>query len=63
MGSTSLQTTVRELKATQLSESSILVEATLQEQGHQGWSATFTTAYTVTGDGTIAVKNKFVRGG
>jgi len=62
-GIDSLQTTVKELKVTQLSDSSILVEATLLEQGHQGWSATFTTAYTVTGDGTIAVKNNFAPAG
>jgi beta-galactosidase len=62
-GINSLQTTVKEVKATQLSDSSILVKATLLEQGHQGWSATFTTAYTVTGDGTIAVKNNFAPAG
>ncbi len=59
----SLQTTVKELKATQLSDSSILIEATLLEQGHQGWSATFITAYTIAGDGTIAVKNNFIPAG
>jgi beta-galactosidase len=59
----SLQTTVKELKATRLSDSSILVEATLLEQGHQGWSATFTSVYTIAGDGSIAVKNNFVPAG
>jgi beta-galactosidase len=59
----SLQTTVKELKATRLSDSSILVEATLLEQGHLGWSVTFTSAYTIAGDGSIAVKNKFVPAG
>ena len=59
----SLQTTVKELMATRLSDSSVLVEATLLEQGHQGWSATFTSAYTIVGDGSIAVKNNFVPAG
>jgi beta-galactosidase len=59
----SLQTTVKNLKATRLSDSSILVEATLLEQGLQGWSVTFTTAYTIAGDGSIAVKNNFVPAG
>ena len=59
----SLQTTVKELKATRLSDSSIVVEATLLEQGHQGWFATFTSAYTIASDGSIAVKNRFVPAG
>ena len=59
----SLKTTVKELKATRLSDSSILVQATLLEQGQQGWSATFTSAYTIAGDGAIAVKNNFVPAG
>ncbi len=59
----SLKTTVKELKATRLSDSSILVQATLLEQGQQGWSATFTSAYTIAGDGAIAVKNNFVSAG
>jgi beta-galactosidase len=59
-GINSLQTTVEEIKATQLSDSSVLVETKLLEQGHQGWSATFTTAYTISSDGSIAVKNKFI---
>jgi beta-galactosidase len=54
---------VKEIKATQLSDSSIVVEAALLEQGHEGWSATFTTAYTIAGDGSIAVKNNFVPAG
>jgi beta-galactosidase len=62
-GVDSLQTTVKEIKATQLSDSSIVVEAALLEQGHEGWSATFTTAYTIAGDGSIAVKNNFVPAG
>ena len=62
-GVNSLQTTVKEIKATQLSDSSIVVEAALLEQGHEGWSATFTTAYTIAGDGSIAVKNNFVPAG
>jgi beta-galactosidase len=59
-GINSLQTTVKDIKATQLSDASVLVEATLLEQGHEGWSATDTAAYTITGDGAIAVKNSFV---
>jgi beta-galactosidase len=62
-GVNSLETTVKSIKATQLSDSSIAIEATLLEQGHQGWSATFTTAYTVSGDGSIAVKNNFLPAG
>jgi beta-galactosidase len=62
-GVNAMQTTVKEIKATQLSDSSVLVEATLLEQGHQGWSATFTAAYTIVGDGSIAVKNNFVPAG
>jgi len=58
-GINSLDTIVKELKATRLSDSSILVEAALLERGHEGWSATFTTAYTIAGDGSIAVKNHF----
>ncbi|MBB5060394.1 beta-galactosidase [Granulicella aggregans] len=59
-GVNSLQTIVKDIKATQLSDSSIVVEATLLEQGREGWSATFTTAYAISGDGSIAVKNNFV---
>ncbi len=59
----SLKTTVKELKAKRLSDTSILVQATLLEQGQQGWSATFTSAYTIAGDGSIAVKNNFVPSG
>ena len=62
-GINALQTTVKSIKATRLSDSSVLVEATLLEQGHQGWSVTSTTAYTVAGDGSIAVKNNFVPAG
>ena len=62
-GINSLQTTVRTIKATRLSNSSILVEATLLEQGQQGWSATLITAYTMSGDGSIAVKNNFLPSG
>jgi beta-galactosidase len=59
-GVNALQTTVKSIQATQLSDSSVRVEATLQEQGHEGWSATHTASYTVAGNGSIAVKNNFV---
>jgi beta-galactosidase len=59
----SLQTTVKKLKATRLSDSSVLVESTLLEAGHQGWSAIFATAYTIMGDGSIAVKSNFAPSG
>jgi beta-galactosidase len=62
-GINSLQTTVKDIKATQLSNSSVLVEATLVEQGQQGWSATHIAAYTIASDGSIAVKNNFVPSG
>ena len=62
-GVNSLQTTVKGIKARQVSDSSIVVEATLLEQGHEGWSVTFTTAYTIAGDGSIGVKNNFVPAG
>ncbi len=58
-----LRTTVKDIKATRLSASSVLVEATLQEEGHEGWSATFTTTYTIVGDGSIAIRNRFVPAG
>jgi beta-galactosidase len=59
-GIDALQTTVKNIKATQVSGSSVLVETTLLEQGHQGWSATYSAAYTIAGDGSISVKNDFV---
>ncbi|WP_263384522.1 glycoside hydrolase family 2 TIM barrel-domain containing protein [Granulicella arctica] len=62
-GINELQTSVKSIKATQLGDSQVLVEATLLEQGRQGWSATYRTAYTVSGDGSIAVKNNFVPAG
>jgi len=62
-GINSLQTTVKDIKASQLSNSSVLVEATLIEQGQQGWSAAHTAAYTIASDGSIAVKNNFVSSG
>jgi beta-galactosidase len=62
-GINALQTTVKSIKATQVSDASVLVEATLLEQGHQGWSATHTAAYTIASDGSIAVKNNFVPSG
>ncbi len=62
-GINTLQTTVKSMKATQLNGSSVLVETTLLEQGQAGWSATYTVAYTVASDGTIAVKNNFVPSG
>ncbi len=61
-GINSLQTTVKSIKATQLSDA-VLVEASLLEQGKQGWSATYETAYRVASDGSIAVKNNFVPAG
>jgi beta-galactosidase len=62
-GVNTLQTTVKSMKATQLSESSVLVEASLLEQGQEGWSATYNTAYTIASDGSIAVKNNFLPAG
>ena len=62
-GINALQTTVKSIKATKLSDSSVLVEASLLEQGQQGWSVTYTTAYTIASDGSIAVKNNFVPSG
>lgn len=59
-GVNALQTTVEKMKATQLSDSSVLVETTLLEEGHQGWSVNYAAAYTISGDGTIAVKNHFM---
>ncbi len=62
-GVNALQTKVKSIKATQLSDSSVLVEATLLEEGHQGWSATHMASYTIASDGSIAVKNNFVPAG
>ena len=62
-GINALQTTVKNIQANQLSDSSVRVETTLQEQGHEGWSATHTAAYTIAGDGSIAVENSFVASG
>ena len=45
------------------STSSVRVDATLVDQGQQGWSATHTAAYTITSDGSIAVKNSFTPAG
>jgi beta-galactosidase len=62
-GINALQTTVKSINATQRNDSSVLVQATLLEQGHQGWSTTYTTAYTIANDGSISVKNKFAPSG
>ena len=62
-GINALQTTVKDIKATQLNDSSVLIETTLLEQGRQGWSATHTAAYTIASDGSIAVQNNFVPAG
>ena len=62
-GINTLQTTVKELKATQLDDSAVRVDATLLDQGQQGWSATHTAVYTITSDGSIAVKNSFTPAG
>ncbi|WP_236657536.1 glycoside hydrolase family 2 TIM barrel-domain containing protein [Acidisarcina polymorpha] len=62
-GINEMQTTVKSMKATQLSDSRVLVETMLLEQGHEDWSVTYTTAYTVSGDGSIAVKSNFVPSG
>ncbi len=59
-GINTLKTTVKSIKSTQLNDASVLVEATLLEEGQKGWSATYTAAYTIAGDGSIAVKNNFV---
>ncbi len=59
-GVNELKTTVKSIHANQVSDSSVLVEATLEEAGHEGWSATHSASYTIAGDGSIAVKNKFV---
>ena len=59
-GVNALRTTVKSIQVTQLNDSSIRVNATLQEQGHEGWSAMHTASYTIAGDGSIAVKNNFV---
>lgn len=59
-GVNALRMTVKSIQVTQLNDSSIRVDATLQEQGHEGWSAMHTASYTIAGDGSIAVKNNFV---
>ena len=62
-GINALQTTVKEMKATQVSDTTVRVEATLLDQGEQGWSATHAAVYTITSDGSIAVKNSFTPAG
>jgi len=62
-GINTLQTTVKSIEATRLSDSSVLVQATLLEQGQQGWSVTYTVAYTIASDESITVKNTFMPAG
>jgi beta-galactosidase len=62
-GINALQIKVKSIKAAQLNDSLVLVEAALLEDGQQGWSATHKAAYTITADGVIAVKNSFVPSG
>jgi beta-galactosidase len=62
-GVNKLQTKVLAINAVQLAPTSVRVEAAVQLQGLNGWSATHKAVYTVNGDGSIQVKNAFAAEG
>ncbi len=58
-GINTLQPNVVSIKASQLSPTAVRVESVIVEKGQAGWSATHKAVYTVSGDGSILVKNSF----
>ena len=56
-GSTTSNSSVLNLTATQAGPNSVRVVAEIKAEGKNGFSATHTAAYTITGDGAIAVDN------
>lgn len=55
-----LRPQVMSVKAYQVSASLVRIEATVKQLGREGWSATHTAFYSISGDGSIAVDNTVV---